>query len=95
MADYGCYPVWETAPDLFGNIDPSTLPISSSLCTRLLAWAAVYDASLVRDDPARSGFSSPAAEQAWLSEGAQLTEALRQELGPMIIVTYWHASAQY
>jgi len=94
MADYGCFPVWESDPALVGNVDPSTLPISAFLCARLLAWAAVYDATLVRDDPAQSGFLSPVAEQAWLSEGAQLTEALRQELGPSITVTYWHASAQ-
>jgi len=92
MADYDCFPLWESDPDLTGNVDPSTLPISGSLCASLLSWAEAYDATLVRDDPARSGFSSPAAEQAWLREGAQLTEALRQALGPAITVYYWHAS---
>jgi hypothetical protein len=92
MADYHCFPLWESDPDLIGNVDPSTLPISDSLRAKLLAWAASFDATLVRDDPVSSGFSSPAAEKAWLREGAQLAEVLRDELGPMFTVTYWHAS---
>ena len=93
MADYGCFPIWEADPGRVGNVDPSSLPIGEPLCAALLSWAAVFDATLDRSDPTRSGFPAPSARAAWLRQGSRLAEALQQELGPGHSVTYWHTEA--
>jgi hypothetical protein len=82
MADYDCWPLWEASPGEVGNIDPDELPISKGLRDRLSQWAVDYDATLVRDDPARSGFASPDAKAAFSSVGLRLGEDLEAELGP-------------
>jgi len=93
MADYDCFPIWKAEPGRVGNVDPSSLPISAPLCADLLAWAAVFDTTLDRSDPTRSGFSAPSARAAWLHQGSQLADALQQELGPGLSITYWHTEA--
>lgn len=78
MADYGCYPLWHSDPCF--NLDPRTLPISGSLVDALNRWAAVYDSTLVADDPVRSGFATPLAGQEFGLAGRKLAEWLRCEL---------------
>lgn len=78
MADYGCFPLWLSDPCL--NVDPRTLPISGQLADALNRWAAVYDSTLVADDPVRSGFASHVAEQEFRLAGQKLAEWLRSEL---------------
>ena len=91
MADYGCFPLWETDPDRAGDIDPCSLPIDEALRERLAAWAAAYDSTLNQDDPPHSGFASPAAELDWLRMGDVLAADLQRALGAGVTVTYWHA----
>lgn len=81
MADYHCWPLWGVAADDLGDIDPADLPLSEDLRLRLRRWAAAYDATLVEDDPVRSGFASDAAAAAFEAEGRALGEALATELG--------------
>lgn len=81
MADYECHPLWGTAPDEIGDVDPTSLPISAGLVADLGRWAATFDATLARDDPARSGFTSAEAEVAFRAEGERLAARLRAELG--------------
>ena len=87
MADYFCFPLWEASPDVGGNIDPKDLPISDVLRIRLLRWADVFDATLNRDDLARSGFVTDDALRRFAEEGALLLERLQRELGPRWEVT--------
>jgi hypothetical protein len=68
MADYDCWPLWETSPGI-ENVDPETLPISRELARDLAAWQAKYDATMVRDDPASSGFHDDEVEYAWNRRG--------------------------
>lgn len=87
MADYGCWPLWEASPGIFGDIDPATLPISDELKAQLRDWAEAYDRTLNQDDPRRSGFPSAADEAAFRRTGALLADRLRAELGPGYSVT--------
>lgn len=82
MADYQCYPLWEASPGHVGNIDPSTLPISSDLISLLMEWARMYDKTLNLDDPARSGFESEKKKSEFKKFGNEIAEKLRMELGP-------------
>ena len=86
MADYQCYPLWEASPGEVGNIDPNSLPISTSLREQLMDWADVYDSILNWEDPARSGFASVDAEEAFNAQGIRLADQLREELGPEFAV---------
>lgn len=81
MADYDCHPLWGTAADEIGDVDPASLPISAGLVADLASWAARFDATLSRDDPARSGFASAEAATAFRAEGERLAARLRDELG--------------
>jgi hypothetical protein len=89
MADYGCWPLWEASSGPVGNIDPDELPISKGLKDRLKRWAADYDATLVVDDPASSGFATSEARSAFSAVGLRLGEDLEAELGSgaRVIVT--------
>jgi hypothetical protein len=91
MADYHCFPLWETHGDSTGNVDPASLPISPQLVKRLDAWAADFDSSLNLDDPINSGFPTQAAERAFHDEGQHLFQLLRDELGDGFAVTYVQA----
>jgi len=81
MADYGCFPLWESSPGSVGNIDPNTLSISDDLKFRLEKWSHQYDSTLNPDDPLRSGFPSLDAKGAFEREGQLLAKLLGEELG--------------
>lgn len=81
MADYDCHPLWGMVDPEIGDVDPASLPLSKELVADLAAWAAAYDATLDRDDPAASGFATPTAEAAFRAEGARLAGRLSAELG--------------
>ena len=81
MTDYQCYPLWEASPGQVGNIDPSTLPISSDLIAQLKEWARIYDSTLNLDDPARSGFKNDEEKSEFEKFGIEIAERLKNELG--------------
>ena len=89
MADYECFPLWRINCANPNNIDPATLPISPALTEDLLDWAARYDATLNRVDPAASGFTDAAAEHAFSARGEHLARRLAEELGPAYTVEYF------
>jgi hypothetical protein len=89
MPDYDCAPLWWDQADHVGDIQPEELGLSNDLCTDLWAWAAAYDATLVRSDPIKSGFVSPAAERAFEEQGRSLSNRVAGELGPEARVRYW------
>ena len=79
MADWQCWPLWESgAPEY--NVDPASLPISERLRNDLTAWADMFEATLNVDYPPLSGFPDLAAATQWLVNGADLTSRLREEL---------------
>jgi hypothetical protein len=86
MADYQCYPLWEASPGEVGNIDPNSLPLSTSLQAQLLDWADVYDKTLNWEDPATSGFACVDAVDEFKAQGMRLADRLRAELGPEFVV---------
>jgi hypothetical protein len=86
MADYQCYPLWEASPGEVGNIDPNSLPLSTSLREQLMAWADVYDSTLNWEDPALSGFASGDAVDEFKTQGMRLADQLREELGRKFVV---------
>lgn len=92
MADYQSFPLWESSPGAFGNIDPASLPISAELISRLSEWAEKYDKTLDLDDPMNSGFSSEQVEHAFFEEGRGICHALQSELGEDYKVSYGHGA---
>lgn len=86
MADYQCFPLWEASPGEVGNIDPNSLPLSTSLRKQLMDWADVYDSTLNWEDPAISGFASGNAVDEFKAQGMKLADQMREELGPEFIV---------
>ncbi|WP_370463638.1 hypothetical protein [Pantoea sp. B9002] len=88
MADYGCYPLWGTTPDDFGDISPEDLSISSNLKDSLYSWAKRYDAILNMDDPASSGFKDKEEEEKFIKDGYELARNLQDELGNQYEVIY-------
>ena len=88
MADYECWPLWEPGADLYA-LEPTSLPISAHLQERLWRWAEVYDATLNREDPASSGFSSEAERQEFIRDGLTLHQRLQNELGDDFKVAYF------
>lgn len=91
MTDYGAHPLWwmdggRGAPY---NLDPVELPLRAETVARLEAWAEWWDSILDLDDPAASGFSSPAEELAFEQEGLALWAILREELAGMYEVHYF------
>ena len=87
MADYQCYPIWNTSPGEYGDMSPRDLPISKELQDRILNWAAVYDGTLDPEYPPNSGFMSAELEGDFKQEGERLVAMLRDELGPDFSVT--------
>jgi len=87
MPDYQCYPTWQPGADDY-NVDPGKLPISKELADDLNAWADDFDATLVLDDPASSGFPDEAAENAFAERGARLARRLATELSGRYRVEY-------
>jgi hypothetical protein len=93
MADYNCFPLWWKEPHDPGNIDPSTLPLSAETIARLMEWAARYDATLNKDDPAASGFPTDEEQRAFEDAGLELWRRVREELGAAYDV--WYFSDRY
>jgi hypothetical protein len=79
MPDYQSYPTWQPGADEY-NVDPKKLPISKDLADGLNAWGDEYDATLVLDDPASSGFPDEASENAFAERGVELARRLAAEL---------------
>ncbi|MCE0828997.1 hypothetical protein LVQ78_23705 [Buttiauxella sp. A2-C2_NF] len=88
MADYGCYPLWGTTPDDFGDIAPDLLPISTDLQESLQRWADRFEAILNIDDPASSGFKNELEEETFIKDGYVLAQRLRDELGSEYEIIY-------
>jgi hypothetical protein len=91
MPDYECAPLWWDGgnPDKMGEILPKTIGLSDDLCAALWAWAATYDATLIRDDPAKSSFQTDASERAFHAQGRELAKRVAEELGQTATVRYW------
>ncbi|MHA6820567.1 hypothetical protein [Ralstonia pseudosolanacearum] len=87
MADYQCHPLWDLSTGAYGDIDPSTLPITEGLKQKLIDWAASFDEALDMEDPANSGFKSVEVEAAFRVQGIQLAEQLQKELGAGFLVS--------
>ncbi len=87
MADYNCYPLWWANGD--GNIDPSTLPLTSKTLKSLEEWAAIYDTLLNEDDPAASGFPNDEARDVFDQKGISLWQLVQKELGLEYEVGYF------
>jgi hypothetical protein len=87
MPDYQSYPTWQPGAGEY-NVDPETLPISQELAGELNAWADDYDATLVADDPASSGFPDVASETAFAERGDRLARRLAAELAGRYRVEY-------
>lgn len=88
MADYQCHPLWDMAPGMYGDIDPSSLPISSELKKRLFDWAHAFDETLDMNDPSSSGFKNAEAVEAFKKDGLELAESLQAELGAEYVVVH-------
>ncbi|HLU68620.1 MAG TPA: hypothetical protein VKZ63_20205 [Kofleriaceae bacterium] len=89
MTDYECHAIWEILPDGVRNLSPRDLPISPGLAARIEEWQRAYDATMVADDPAASGFASAEEERAFEATGRELWRALQGELGPSHEVSYF------
>jgi hypothetical protein len=89
MADYSCWPLWESSPGHVGNIDPDSLPISNALKLRLAFWARAYDETLDMADPKSSGFETEEKASKFREEQRKLRDALRDELGPDFTIVIW------
>lgn len=78
MTDYDSWCLWDMETP--NNIDPNKLPISDDLKSDLSKWTAQYDATLMRDNPIASGFSSDKALNEFVRYGWLLFERLKVEL---------------
>lgn len=88
MADYECWPLWWDGDGLVDNVAPADLGLSDGLTADLCAWAAAYDATLDRDDPAASRFASSEEERSFHARGERLAARVAEELGPAATVRY-------
>ena len=80
MADYECWPVWETTGGEFCNLDPQLLGLSDALVNRIEAWADLYDATLQSDDPAASDFTNETDRLSFEHEGLTIWWAMQLAL---------------
>ncbi|MEV4345011.1 hypothetical protein AB0J83_11090 [Actinoplanes sp. NPDC049596] len=87
MPDYQSYPTWRPGTGEY-NVDPEKLPISKELADELNAWGDEYDATLVLDDPASSGFPDAAAEEDFAERGLRLAQRLAAEVAGRFQVEY-------
>ncbi|GAB4213974.1 MAG: hypothetical protein OHK0012_11100 [Synechococcales cyanobacterium] len=84
--DYDCPPIWdEYAADY---LEPSDLPLTASLISRMNAWQAEFDALLDTEDGRRSGFKSKSARVKFDLRGMRLARFLQTELGAEYEVYY-------
>ena len=88
MPDYECHPLWHYDSDRVGNIDPTSLPISTFLTSELSAWASEYDSTLNRENPLESAFKNKESEVNFVAKGYELAMKLKNELKGVSIVYY-------
>jgi hypothetical protein len=72
---------------MYGDIDPSTLPISQHLRQEFADWAKVFDNTLNEEDPATSGFQDEHSKADFRAKGISLAARLQAELGPDFVVS--------
>ena len=90
MADYGCFPLWESRDDdPSGNVNPNDLLLSADLRSALARWSNLYDQTLNQDYPPDSGFRTVTEEDAFEIEGHRLWKELQSELGGEYKVVYF------
>lgn len=92
MADYHCHPLWEyTEPPngFYDNPDPAELPLSEATVRELRSWAAWFDTFVNMADPYDSREVLPEESIAFNQAGRRLWLALRRELGPGWVVSYF------
>ena len=90
--DYECFPIWLDTESGLDNPDPASIGLSPALSERLVAWSDAFDATLVQDDPVRSGFPTPADEAAFVAAGRALAVEVAREWGERGPVTYYDVS---
>jgi hypothetical protein len=91
MPEYDCHALWATDGTTSGvhdNVSADSLGLSPALVTAVTQWEAAYAATFVLADPAASGFSDRAAQEAFRGAGRQLAERVAGELGPEWDVLY-------
>ena len=93
MADYECWPIWETSEGQYCNVDPAVLGLSERLIDRIEAWADLYDTTYNKENPAQSGFMSTDAQSQFEHEGLAIWWALQAAL-PEAEVSYFSESFQ-
>ncbi|MCL3859458.1 hypothetical protein [Actinotalea sp. K2] len=71
-------PVWYRTPGDSGWVDLASLPISSHLRERLVAWNEFADVTLSANS---YEWPNRTAESAFIATGSELAEELRRELG--------------
>ena len=88
MPDYGCFPLWEHGENAVGNIDPASLPLPTSLVSRLNEWAAEYDKTLDQNYPPNSGFLNREEEVKFVINGYNLAKELKEMLAGVQVIYY-------
>lgn len=87
MADYDCHPLWDMTSGQYGDIPPDELPTSEKLQSLIKEWAAEYNETLDRENPANSRFASEKQEHEFKKQGTRIADSLQRELGTDYIVT--------
>jgi hypothetical protein len=89
-AEYECHPMWAAESEGgLSNLDPDEFPLSAELVGDIRAWAAKYEATYNRNDPASSDFGSRSEEEHFDLEGRRLWKRLQAELGAEHDVAYF------
>lgn len=88
MADYDCFPLWRDDPDGVSNIPPGEAGLPEELANELMVWADVYDRTLDRGDPLRSGFADADAEARFVAQGRVLAGRVAAAVGPGVSVEF-------
>jgi hypothetical protein len=91
MPEYDCHALWATDGTTSGvhdNVSADSLRLSPGLVAAVTQWEAAYAATFVRSDPASSGFTDHAAQEAFRRTGRELAERVAGELGAGWDVVY-------
>jgi hypothetical protein len=89
LADYQCWALWISGPDVYDNVAPDSLPLTAELAAALDAWADEYTATLNDEDPASSGFASSDEESRFNERGRELARQVRAQLDDTWTVAYY------
>ena len=83
-AQFGWYPLWETATEdgmtFMEEVDPESLPLSDALRRRIARWAERWDATFDHGYPPDSGFAGEEEARDFFEEGVRIAAALREVL---------------